>query len=464
MLTYDELLKENHFLKEEVLLLREEVLLLRAQVKELLEKLNTNSNNSSKPPSQDSNRQKRTNKPTGKTRGGQIGHKGHGRQLISEEEVNQIIDVKPHSCPNGCSVGFDAQSIFIEVRQVFELPEIAIEVTQYNIHTCKCNFCGKTVKAEVPAEAKFGFGPRAMGFITLLSGECKMSKRCVALLMGRLGMRICTGAVCKIHARAVFILKAAWGEIKEFTLKEAHLNGDESSWNSMGKKKWIWAAIGQRSAFFQIDPSRSGQAFHRVFGSYQGAMTTDRYSAYNIHQGERQVCWSHLKRDFEKVAEREGKDSFIGKQLIEKTKQLFTIWHAFKAKDFDREELKVRMKSGVQEDVKILLQYGAINDALNSKTKSLCWDLLNRFASLWLFTEKEGIEPTNNAAERAIRSAVIWRRLSLGTKSQTGEHFVERMLTVVETLNRQAKNVFGYLVDCFKALIHMHHPPPVLVG
>ena len=462
--TYEELSAQNQILAQQLKKALAEIQILKAEIKELKEKLNTNSSNSSKPPSQDPFRNPKKNKSSGRRQGAQKGHKGHRRQLIPIEQVQTLHDLKPDICPNCQSNSFESEIIGTEVRQVVELPEAPPDVTQYNIHTCRCNTCGKHVKADIPNEAQYGFGPRMMGLVTSLSGEFRLSKRQVTALMGKIGIQICSGSVCKIHARASQILKYPYEEIKMHTLRQKHLNADETSWKTLTKKRWIWVGSCEYCVFFEIKASRSSQAFRDVFGSFQGGLTTDRYNAYNSHEGQRQLCWSHADRDFEKIASREGFDKWVGEQLLQCKITIFSLWHSFKDGDITRSELIRKIEEGPKGELKTLLKAGAAHEDCMNKTKATCIDFFNRFDMLWVFVYSENVEPTNNAAEQRLRHGVIWRKLSYGSQSEVGERFVERVMTVAMTLKLLSQNSFEYFTKCFEALIRGGHSPPVLSG
>jgi transposase len=462
--TYEELFIQNQILIKKLDEALNEIQQLKCRVKELEDKLNTNSSNSSKPPSQDPFRERKKNKSSMRKQGAQKGHQGHSRHLIPSEKVQTTHELKPNLCPGCQSNSFDLEIIGIEVRQVIELPEMPPEVTQYNIHTCRCSCCGKHVKADIPNEAKYGFGPRLMGFITSLSGEFRLSKRQVVALMGKIGVRICSGSVCKIHARASQILKAPFEEIKQQTLKQQHLNADETSWKTITMKRWIWVGCSKDSVFFEIKTSRGAKAFQEVFGEYKGGLTVDRYNAYNSHQGDKQTCWSHADRDFEKIASRDSFDKIIGEGLLKCKEEVFKLWHSFKDGQITRGELIRKIEEGPKEDVRLWFKMGAVHEDCQNKTKATCYDFYTRFDTLWLFVYKENIEPTNNAAEQSLRHGVIWRKLSFGSQSETGERFVERVMTVAETLKRQAKNSFDYFTRCFSEFIRGGHSPPIFAG
>jgi transposase len=438
-----------------------EIEFLKKRVKELEDKLNTNSSNSSKPPSQDPFRASKKKTPTGKQQGGQKGHKGHSRQLISVDQVKQVYDLRPSLCPECLGDQFDPDVLATEVRQVVELPDLPPEVIQYNITTCKCSGCGKHVRADIPKEAKFGFGPRLMAFTTLLSGEFRLSKRNVVALVSKLGIRICSGSVCKIQARAAAILEAPFEEIKKDTLVKGELNADESPWKTLAEKKWIWIGASKDSVFFKIHPRRSSEAFREIFVGFNGTLTTDRFGAYNSHEGRKQVCLAHADRDFEKILSREGLDKWIGERLKGCLKEIFNLWHQFKNKEFDRRLLIQKFEEGLKDEMRMLLKIGAIGVGIGNKTHATCLDFYDRFENLWTFIYEERVEPTNNDAERGLRHAVIWRKLSFGTQSEIGERFVERIMTVALTLKMRAHNSFEYLTACFRSFIHGAQAPPL---
>lgn len=461
--TYEDLLLQINTLTQQLKEALTENQALKAEIIELKEKLNTNSTNSSTPPSQDPFKKAKRKERSGRRQGGQPGHKGHTRQLLPLSQVQVVHELKPAECPHCSSTAFEEIPISTEVRQVIELPEMPPQVTQYNIHTCCCSRCRKHVRAGIPDEAKYGFGPRLMGFVTSLTGEFRLSKRQVTALMGKIGIRVCSGTVCKIHARASQILSVPYEEIRTHVLRQDQLNGDETTWKTLGKKRWVWISLGSSSVFLQITASRSAQAFQEVFGGFKGILTTDRYDGYNSHTGPRQLCWSHAGRDFEKIAERAEIDAWIGTRLKECFKEMFHHWHKFRNGEISRAGLINIVEAEVKNKVRVLLKLGAVHQDCHRKTKATCLDFFDRFDSLWIFLYNEGVEPTNNSAERGLRHSVIWRKLCYGSQSEVGERFVERVMTVAGTLKLRAKNSFDYFTACFRAYIHGAQAPPIIV-
>lgn len=423
---------------------------LQKEVAALKEKFNTSSNNSSTAPSQDPYRQKKPKKCSGRKSGGQPGHHGHSRKLFPPEQVQKNVDVYPETCPN-CGTGtFEPDPIKTHIQQTVELPEIKPEVTQFNFHTCRCKKCGKHVAPQVPSEAKKGFGPRLMGFIEILTGEARATKRITITVLGYLGILISSGSVSNIHKLAADVLKGPYEMIKAAVLNQ-HMNADETSWYRNGKRKWCWTGTASNATFFQIDASRSMAACKRVFGDFKNVLTADRYGAYNILDCEKQSCWSHLDRDFEKIEGRGDADEVVGRALKAVADLVFKEWRAFVAGILTREELQKKFESEMIPSMKSILTVGALGQGVSSKTQATCLNILLRLETLWTFIYKEGVEPTNNRAERDLRPLVICRKLTAGSRSEWGEKHIERLMSVVATLKKGTKNIFEYLTSCFWA-------------
>lgn len=457
---YQQLLEKIAVLEARIATLEAENLALKAENRDLREKLNISSGNSSKPPSQDPFRKTRNNTPSGKKPGGQPGHEGHKRKTYPPEEVTKTVDLKPVSCPN-CSKGqFDKMPVSIDLRQVIELPEMPPEIIQYNIHTCRCVHCGKHVRADVPKEAERGFGPRLMGFVTMLTGEGHVTKRKICTLMGHLGLKISLGALCNIHKLASIVLAEPSQAIHKHVMEQEHVNGDESGWRLRRKRCWIWIGATRTATVFKIDPSRSHEAFKRIFCNFNGTLTTDRHGAYNNYEGSKQTCLAHIKRDFEKVSERPEIDGSCGHILQEQLGFVFKFWAEFKKGSIVRTALQAKAEELI-ENIKVTLMFAAQN-AQNPKTVAFACNILDRFPTLWTFLYQEGVEPTNNLAERGLRPAVIFRKISGGSQCEWGLCFIERLMTVVCTLKQQTRNVFEYLTEVFRSRLEKGPAPPVL--
>lgn len=446
--------------KERYFTLLKKVESLELEIKELRERLNTNSQNSSKPPSQDPFRKTRSTPPTGRKPGGQPGHSGHKRKIYPIEQVTKIVPLKPEICPNCGPTHFDETPVSVECRQTIELPVIQPEVIQYNIYTCRCGKCGRSVRPIIPSAAERGFGPRLMGFLTMLTGEGGVTKRKICSVAAHLGMKISLGALCNIHRIASHILEKPFEAIRAVVLAHKNVNADESSWRLKAKRCWLWIGATPTATFFKIDKSRSQEAFHKIFSGFQNILSSDRYGAYNSHDGKKQACLAHINRDFSKMTERSGADGALGRILSGELGDIFGLWKEFKIGNLLRLELQAKVEVHI-ENIRDALTIAAAADGMASKSVALCCDLLERFPSLWTFLYEENVEPTNNLAERGLRPAVIWRKVSGGNQSDWGLSFTERLLTVTCTLKQRSKNIFDFLTQLFVAYIRGSPSPSV---
>lgn len=399
-----------------------------------------------------------SSKPTGKKQGGQPGHTGYKRKFYSAGQVSTTIDLHPKICPDCSGTTFSQTPVSVEIRQVIELPEM-LDVIQYQIYTCKCSCCGKSVRANVSKEAERGFGPRLMGFLTMLKAEGHLSKRKICTIVEHLGIRISLGALCNIYKLATNLPKKSHEIVQDHVLNNRKFNADETSWRVMNKKYWAWIGATLSATFFKIDPSRSAQAYQRIFQGFEGILTTDSYGAYNQHMGCKQSCLAHIDRYFVKMSESPGIDGSFGKILEEQLDQVFGLWKEFKDDKIPREELQQRVTDPI-ENIRVTLML-ASQKTKNRKHRALAHDLLNRFETLWTFVLEEGLEPTNNLAERGLRPLVILRKLSNGSQSEWGAVLIERLMTVTCTLRQNSKNLFKFLTEIFKSHQEARSPPPL---
>jgi transposase len=239
------------------------------------------------------------------------------------------------------------------------------------------------------------------------------------------------------------------------------VNVDETGWRQENQRAWLWVAVSKVATVFQIGRSRAGKVCQELLGEgFHGIVGTDRWSGYNwIEPMKRQVCWAHLRRDFEAFVERGGESARIGEGLLKEAEQMFGWWHQVQEGSLSRREFEEKMQA-VQARVGQLLREGA--NCGESKTEKTCQNVLKVEQALFTFVRVEGVEPTNNAAERAVRGGVLWRKTSFGTQSEAGSRFAERMMTVVATLKQQGRNVLDYLIGVLEAKRRGKEPPSLL--
>ena len=426
---------------------------LEARVNDLENRLKLNSTNSSKPPSSDPIGLKR--KPptpsSGKKRGGQPGHRKAYRALVPPEKIRETFHCKPIACRR-CGHELSGDDPEPLVHQVAELPKIEPIVDEYRLHRLACSSCGETTCGALPPGVPIGcFGPYLQAVLAVLAGAYRLSKRQIQQLVSDLfTLSISTGMVSKLERQSAIALEGPYNELAMSVHESEVVNIDETSWRENRLKAWLWTTVTGFCTVFTIAKSRSGEIAAALLGSKdEQVVGSDRFSAYEwIKASCRQVCWAHLRRDFQAMIDRGGNGERIGKQLLSLSNRLFRHWHRVRDGTLPWNAFQKRMRS-LRREVKQTLLEGSRCPC--AKTAATCFELLKVEEGLWSFSCVEGVAPTNNAAERALRHAVIWRRISGGTDSVHGSRFVERMLTVVATCRQQGRNVLDHLTCCFEA-------------
>jgi hypothetical protein len=438
---------------------------LEKQVQTLTEQLQKlTPRNSSIPPSTQHPHGKPKPKPrTGKKRkqGGQKGHKPYFRELIPTAECSRVVPRHPQSCRR-CGGGLQPDPSPPQRHQVWDLPEIKPIVYEYQLHRGHCSCCGITTTADLPSGVPTGqCGVRLAAFTGLLMGHFRQSKRRTASFLGDLLNIPCSPAwTVKIQALVSSAIAAPYEELRGELNKQKQLFVDESPTKENRRKAWLWVAVAPLFTVFGIFADRSRQALLALVGNYQGIiLNCDRAKMYL--DGKRlQWCWAHLKRDFQRLLDSsDGQVRRMGQDLMREQRKLFEFWRQYKAGKLKWEAFQECVKP-IRKEVRGLLLRGMYSG--NAKLIGFCGELHDRSEHLWQFTQEEGIEPTNNTAERALRPAVIHRKLSFGTQSAAGSRYLERVMTISETCRLQNRNAYQYLIDAMKAKFSGKSPPSLV--
>jgi len=443
------------------------ILRLLERIEELERRLNRTSRNSSRPPSSDppSSKKPPDRKASGRKPGGQPGHPGHHRALLPPDQVHEVFDHWPAVCEN-CHETLSSDRR-VEVgepvrHQVTELPEAPARVTEHRLHTQQCGGCDWATPAELPPEVPRGtFGPRLASVVSVLTGCYRMTRRMAEEAVQDLfGARISLGSVVACEQTASAAVAPAVEEARDYVQQQAVAHADETGWRQGRKRAWLWVLATTYVVVFLVHAQRSRKAAREILGKFAGILVSDRWSVYRIYDGVRQICWAHLRRDFQAISEMSGKAGRIGKELVRLTNRMFRWWKRVRDGPMTRAEFQRRMKP-LRNRVEALLQQGVESGRL--RLSGMCWDIAGRHGdALWTFVDVEGVEPTNNNAERPLRHAVIWRKSSYGTHSAEGSRFVERMLTVRATLRAQGRNVLGYVTQSVEASLRGLPAPSLL--
>ena len=438
----------------------EEIRRLTARVAELEAKLGTNSSNSSKPPSttHPHAKPKRSSAKSRRRPGGQPGHPKHERTLIPTDQCQDVVTCLPAACRRcGRALrGTDPEPLR---HQVWDLPEIQPRVTEYQQHrlvcSCGCSTCGP-LPSGVPAGQA---GPRLIAFTALLMACFRQSKRRAAQFLGLiLNQPACAGWMVLLQNRAAEAVRPAYEELARQLPREPVLLLDESPTKQGPAKAWVWTFVAALFTFFACRTSRAAEVPKHLLGQdYAGVIHCDRARMYWCF-GRLQWCWAHLKRDFQGLIDSPCTvRKRLGYDLMRQTKKLFALWQKVRAGTLSRRAFRTQMKP-----IRARVEDYLLRGYFDARTNGFCKELWEHRERLWTFVEVKGVEPTNNGAERALRHAVIWRKLSFGTQSASGSRFVERLLTVIETCRQQQRNAFTWLIEAVEADLNGQPAPSLL--
>lgn len=454
------------------------ILDLAARVWEMDERLSRleaqtrqDSRTSSKPPSQDppKTRQQRRAEAREKAKelarrdgerrkaGGQPGHRGAGREHKPSDQMDEIVDHYPDAC-GGCGQRFGEEQQRpggrFGRRQVAELPPISVLFTEHRTHQLRCRHCRARTSARVPEEiAGSPFGLRLQAALVTLTAAYRVSRRGITEIARDLfGVNLSTGAADAICERASEALAGPHLQLQDFVLDQPAVHVDETGWRTSGDGRALWGASTPDAVFLQIAEHCNREVFNALIGTgYPGIVISDRWPGYNhLDPKQRQACWSHIQRDFRKHADGLAEQKTFGEQGVTLTKQVFAAWRAYQHEHHDRTRLQAEI-AAIQTQLRQLLEDASAKKARNRWHRRFANNLLKIWPALWTFTLIDGVEPTNNPAERALRAPVIHRKISLGTQSDDGERFAERALSAAGTCRLQHRSLFTYLSELIAA-------------
>jgi len=439
---------------------------LHQRLAKLEEQLQLNSDNSSQPPASDKPRHPREKKgklPSGKKRGGQRGHKGQSRPLVPPEAVSEFRVYKPENCRH-CGAALSGTDPEPSRWQVIDLPPIEPVVIEHQVHRLHCSGCGKTTRGQLPAEvacSQFGSGVTAV--VGLLIGQERLSKRQVQRVLKTLfGIQMAVGSVVARQQEISASLAEVYETVQGHVQQAANRNIDETPWREGWQRAWLWSVTTPAATLFRVADKRDAAVAQELLGaSTDKVSTSDRFTAYNWLDDERhQTCWAHLLRTWRRFQLRDGPSVQVGGMLEIHTDYLLHRWRELQRGHLSWIDFLAEVPQH-QRAIHHWLEVGARLD--HTTTAATCRRLLRHQPMLWTFTRYEGVAPTNNAVERALRHGVIWRKLCYGTASERGSRFVERLLTVIATSHRQGHDVLNFLSAALQASRHGEVGPPLLL-
>ena len=389
--------------------------------------------------------------------GAQEGHQGAGRGLKPEDQIDEIVDHFPDAC-GSCGRAFLAEQQRSGGRfgrhQVAELPPISVIWSEHRTHQLRCRHCRARTTAPLPVGIDgSAFGPRLQAAIATLTAAYRISRRGIAELARDLfGVELSAGAVDAICQRTSAALAGPHLQLQDAVLDQHAVHVDETGWRTSGESRALWTATTPDAVFLQIAEHCNREQFNALIGtSYPGIVVSDRWNGFaHLDPHRRQVCWSHIQRDFRRHADGLAAQKPFGEQGLELTGRVFAAWRAYQHNHHDRDRLK-REIAPIQTQLRQLLENASPKKARNRWHRQFANNLLKVWPALWTFVSVDRVEPTNNPAERALRGPVIHRKLSHGTRSDDGERFAERALSAAGTRRLQRRSLFTYLSDLINA-------------
>jgi transposase len=456
-------------LEQQIGALLEQVTALTQKVAELTERLGQNSRNSHLPPSSDppgaGGKGGGQRPKSGRPRGGQRGHRGSHRELVAADKVNDVVDLYPAECENCWAALPEQPDPDAKRSQWIEVPPVQPHIKETRRHAVTCPCCGHKTRAaydeqEIPASP---FGPRLMSIVALLTGAYHVSRRNAARLLSDLvGVPISLGAVSAVEARVADAVEPAvaeaWQRVEGAPVKHT----DGTTWLKAGAVLALWTIASTAATVFKIVADGSRATLAPLYGALRGILVSDRAAALSFWAMERrQICWAHLLRKYVSFSERAGPAGELGRQLLDYTGLLFDYWHDYKAGKLDHATFLAWM-APVRAQVEAVLER-AVASGIDRLAGS-CANILAHRAALWTFADTDGVEPTNNHAERELRAFVLWRKRCFGTQSERGNLFAERLMTVVHTARKQRKDVLPFLAACCQAQLDGTRAPSLFAA
>jgi len=428
-----------------------------------------NSVTSSKPPSSDglAGAQRPRGRKEGKSRrkpGGQPGHRGHWRGLAPADRVDHVVDLLPERCRHcDCSFADKRRKVSMQGEprrhQVTELPPIEAHITEYRCQSAVCPDCGKATQAELPQEVQGHFGPELTALIAYLTVVCRMPCRVVQELLGQvLGIPLSLGSIQNSWEEASEAVAEPCAELEKQLAHEPVINSDETGYRTSGEKRWLWALVAANFVFYKIALTRGAEVLVQLLGEvFAGILCSDRCPTYlKYHKGEGQFCWAHFKRNILGVLEiaKTTEAERFCRDALALHARLFRLWHRFRAGPgvrygpITREQL---IAKSIPLEKKFFALADRYVDSRDKDVRNLALALMKHFEKFFAFLRNEGVEPTNNSAERALRCAVQWRKVSFGSRSAQGEIAVARLLTVTRTCRIQNREPLDYLGSAIRS-------------
>lgn len=418
-----------------------------------------NSSNSSKPPSSDivkppnNEKQKAARKGRKCKRGGQKGHPKHERAAFEPSKIDSTIEYTMTSCPQ-CGGKVTPAKVAPKIVQQVEVIEQPIEITEHRGMPYWCRRCKKIHYAPIDEQVRWAglVGPRLTGLIAYLKGACHCSYSTIRkFIRDVIGVTISRGQLAKLIDKVSVTLEISHEQLEQALRDQTVVNVDETGHKDNGRPMWTWCFRAPEFTYFTIAETRSSEVLIDVLGEeFAGVLGCDYFSAYRKYMGEFNVlvqfCLAHLIRDIKFLCEHPDKrNRAYGKRVLTYVRELFAVFHR-------RERMAPgRFAVELQDAGDELLAQAEWRVPNTREANNLAKRFECHGESYIRFITTPGVEPTNNLAEQAIRFVVLDRKVTQGTRGETGQRWLERIWTVIATCSQQGRSVFQFLIDTIRA-------------
>lgn len=445
-------------------ILRIVIILLLREIQYLRKRLASyerDSSTSHKPPSSDNPWKRRCASrrgSSGRKPGGQKGHPGKARVMALPSQVSQIIHHKPQSCKR-CGISFSEshESLPTQKHQVWEIPEIKSSVIEHIFYRTTCS-CGHKNRLDVPEWMYSGTGENLQALIAYLTVEGKLSRRILqSILENVFHVPLALGTIQNRLEDTSHILQGVCAELEDELTNQPVVNIDETGYPHNKTLAWLWVFVTNSFALFTIRASRGSQVIRSVLGElFDGIIISDRFSAYIKYHKDRargllQLCWAHIIRDVKALSTElaYGSSKPFSLLMRQRIGAVFRLWHAYKRNTLSHKQL-IASAQPILQEMRSFLENN--RNAPSPHVSKFSCQLLKKWEHLFVFLSHQGVEPTNNLAERSIRPAVQSRKLSYCTRSDKGQIVRARLLTVWQSCRMQRRNP----LDFFRQAIRSH--------
>jgi hypothetical protein len=440
--------------KAEFAALMQKVDALEKRVKELESRLSKNSGNSSKPPSSDGYKKtiKNNREKSNKKQGAQEGHEGTTLQMV--ETPDKVVKHKAEGICSGCGKDLKRSALKnVQSRQVFDLPEKLIEVTEHQVEVRQCS-CGMVHEADCAVKGNVQYGEKIKSLMVYLNQyQLIPFNRLQQLSEDCFGMSMSDRVLGESNQLCYENLEQTETDIKQQIIQSEVMHNDETGMRCEGKTKWIHTSSTKLYTHYSIQDKRGREAMDAIgiLPNFKGNSVHDRWASYDGYDCDHSLCNAHTLRDLKFLAEENG--SGWAKEMI----PLLVQANQYKKEGLldeknihliEKQSRKI-IREGLKEEPPPPIAKEKAKRGRKAKSKSL--NLLEVFiyrsTQVWKFIYKEAVPFDNNLAERDLRMVKLKQKISGCFRSKKGAQVFCRIRSYISTSRKQGQSILN-AIEC----------------